>query len=154
MTQCLHKDITLQSLTSFWSKKGHVIIICQWNMQGSPKIYMFMEYELSKINYFVIQLINFMMLFCSHDYYHEIKHETIKWIKKWLGLDYVHLCLPYYIHLKCSKICSRVPICTIFELYFNNCTLNCWICHQILLNFHVVGFCMMLMIGGSFHARS
>ncbi len=40
-----------------------------------------------------------------------------------------------------------------FELYFNNCTLHCWIC-QILLNFHVVGFCMMLMIGVSFHARS
>jgi len=103
MTQCLHKDITLQSLTSFWSKKGHVIIICQWNMQGSPKVYMVMAYELSKINYFVIQLINFVVLFCSHDYHHEIKHETIQWIKKRLGLDYVHLCLPYYIHFEMSK---------------------------------------------------
>jgi hypothetical protein len=79
MTQCLHKDITLQSLTSFWSKKGHVIIICQLNMQGTPKIYMFMAYELSKINYFVVQLINLVVLFCSHDDHHEIKHETIQW---------------------------------------------------------------------------
>jgi len=64
---------------------------------------MVMAYELSKINYFVIQLINFVVLFCSHDYHHEIKHETIQWIKKRLGLDYVHLCLPYYIHFEMSK---------------------------------------------------